>query len=119
MRHRVNNLFKFNHKDWDHRNATIRNLCTSFFMHKSMITTPKRAKALSIMVDHLVNIVNSKDEMNAIREVQKNVFTKESSIELFKNIAPKYKDRKCGLTTTTPIKYREWDGAKLVKIQLV
>lgn len=84
-----------------------------------MVTTPKRAKALSIMVDHLVNIVNSKDEMNAIREVQKNVFTKESSIELFKNIAPKYKDRKCGLTTTTPIKYREWDGAKLVKIQLV
>lgn len=119
MRHRVNTTFKFNHKDVDHRLAALRNLITSFFMHKSLITTPKRARALSIMVDKLVNVVNTKDEMNAIREVGQYVFTKESSIELFKNIAPKYKEKKCGITTTTAIKYRAGDNAKLVKIQLV
>lgn len=119
MRHRVKNTFKFNHKDTDHRLATLRNLLTSFFMHKSMITTEKRARALSIMIDKLVNVVNSKDEMNAIREVWEYVFTKESSVELFKNIAPKYKERKSGMTTITPIKYRAGDNAKLVKIQLV
>ena len=119
MRHRVKNTFKFNHKDWDHRSAVLRNLLTSFFMHKSLVTTPKRAKALSIMVDKLVNVVNSKDEMNAIREVWKYVFTKESSLELFKNIAPKYKEKKFWMTSMVPVKYRAWDNAKLVKIQLV
>ena len=119
MRHRVNNTFKFNHKDWDHRNATIRNLCTSFFMHKSMITTQKRAKALSIMVDYLVNVVNTKDEMNSIRQVMTYLYTKESSLELFKNVAPKYKGRTCGFTRITPIKYRDGDNAKLVLLELV
>ena len=119
MRHRVKNTFKFNHKDGEHRSAVLRNLATSFFMHKSLVTTQKRARALSIIVDNLVNVVNSKDEMNAIREVEKFVFTKESSIELFKNIAPKYKDKKCGLTSITPVKFRDGDNAKLVKIQLV
>ena len=119
MRHRVKQTFRFNHKDQDHANAVLRNLVTSFFMHKSMVTTEKRAKALSIIVDKLINVVNTKDEMNAIREVERYVFTKESSIELFKNIAPKYKDKKSGLTSIVPIKFRDGDNAKLVKIQLV
>lgn len=119
MRHRVNNTFKFNHKDTDHREAALRNLITSFLLHKSMVTTAKRAKALSIMIDKLVNIVNTKDEISAIREVWQYIFTKESSLELFNNIAPKYKERKSWMTTITPIKYRAWDNAKLVKIQLV
>lgn len=119
MRHRVNKVFSFNHKDDDHSKAVLRNLLTSFFIHKSLVTTEKRAKALSIMVDKLVNVVNTKDEMNAIREVMQYVFTKESSVELFTNIAPKYKDRKSWLTSITPIKYRDWDCAKLVKIELV
>lgn len=119
MRHRVKNTFNFIHKDWDHSNATVRNLVTSFCIHKSMITTQKRARALSIMIDKLVNLVNSKDKMNAIREVSKIVYTKEASIQLFENIAPKYKDKKSGLTSMVPYKYRDGDNAKLVKIQLI
>lgn len=119
MRHRVKKTFRFNHKDVDHSLAALRNLLTSFFLHKSIITTQKRAKAMSIVIDRLVNLVNTKDEMNAIREVGRFVFTKESSVELFTNIAPKYKERTSGITTITPIKYRAGDNAKLVKIQLV
>ncbi len=120
MRHRVRKHLKFNNKTFAHRDAMQRNLVTALFLHKSIKTTEKRAKSIIPLVDKLINIVNTKDEMNAIRQVMKVVYTKEASLELFKNIAPKYKEeRKSGFTRITPIKYRDWDNAKLVKLELV
>ncbi len=119
MRHKVNQQLKFNHKDKDHRKAALKNLLTSFFVHKSLIVTQKRAKAIAMFVDKLVNVVNTKDKMNAIRFVSRYLFTKESSLELFNNVAPKYTKNKSWITRVTPIKLRIWDGAKLVKIELI
>ena len=63
--------------------------------------------------------LNTKDEMNAIRYVMQYLYTKEASLELFKNIAPKYKDNKTsGFTRITAVKYRDWDSAKIVKLEL-
>jgi large subunit ribosomal protein L17 len=122
MRHRVRKNLHFKKKDVDHRNAMIRNLLTSLFTHKSLMTTEKRAEAVSPFVDTLINVVNSvvtdNDKMNAIRRVGEYLFTKDSSIELFERVAPKYKDRKSGFTRITPIKYRTGDNAKLVKLEL-
>jgi large subunit ribosomal protein L17 len=119
MRHRVRKYKKFNNKSFAHRDAMKRNLVTSFFLHKSIKTTEKKAKSIISIIDKLINVVNTKDEMNAIRQVMQTVYTKEASIELFKNIAPKYKDRKSGFTRITPIKYRDGDNAKLVILELV
>lgn len=119
MRHRVNKPAHFWGKDLEHRQAMVKNLLTSFFLHKSLITTQKKAEAIAPIIDRLVNMVNEKDEMNAIRFVSGFLYTKESSVELFKNVAPKYKERKSGMTRITPIKYRDWDNAKVVKIELV
>jgi large subunit ribosomal protein L17 len=48
------------------------------------------------------------------------LFTKESSVELFKTIAPKYKGKKTSwFTRILPIKYRDWDSAKLVLLELI
>jgi len=120
MRHRVKKYLKFNNKSFAHRDAMKRNLVTSFFLHKSIKTTEKKAKAVVPMIDKLINVVNTKDEMNAIRQVMQTVYTKEASLELFKNIAPKYKwQRTSGFTRITPIKYRDGDNAKLVILELV
>lgn len=120
MRHRVRKHLKFNNKSFAHRDAMQRNLVTSFFLHKSLKTTEKKAKSVISIIDKLINVVNTKDEMNAIRFVMKYVYTKESSLELFKNIAPKYKDKKTsGFTRMIPIKYRDWDNSKIVKLELV
>lgn len=120
MRHRVRKHLKFNNKSFQHRRAMERNLLTSFFLHKSIKTTEKKAKLVVPMIDKLINVVNTKDEMNAIRYVMGYLFTKESSLELFKNVAPKYKWTKTsGFTRITPIKYRDWDNAKLVQLELV
>lgn len=119
MRHRLKKFKHFKKKDQAHRDSMLRNLLTSFFLHKHLVTTEKKAKAISGMIDGLINVVNSKDEMNAIRHVGKYLYTQESSVELFTNVAPKYKDRTSGLSRITPIKYRDGDKAKLVKIELV
>lgn len=97
-----------------------RNLLTNLFLHKAIKTTPKKASAIVPMIDKLINVVNTKDEMNAIRYVMQYLFTKESSLELFQNVAPKFKwNRTSWFTRVTPIKYRDWDNAKLVLLELL
>ena len=118
MRHQVRKHKKFNNKDGAHRKAMLRNLATSFFMHKSLQTTEKRAKAVLPIIDKLINTVNTKEQMNAIRFVQTYLFTKDSSLELFR-IAASYKDKKSGFTRMTPVSLRDGDNAKIVKIELI
>lgn len=120
MRHRVRKNLKFNNKTFQHRKAMLRNLVTSLVTHKSIKTTEKRAKAIVPMIDKLINVVNTKDEMNAIRQVMQYLYTKESSLELFENVAPKYKGKKTsGFTRIVPFKYRDGDSAKLVQLELI
>ena len=120
MRHKVRKHLKFTRKSFQHRKAMQRNLLTSFFLHKGITTTEKKAKSIVPMIDKLINTVNSKDEMNAIRFVMQYVFTEESSKELFVHIAPKYKGKKSSwFTRIVPIKYRDGDNAKLVSLQLI
>lgn len=120
MRHNVKKHLKFNRKDFQHRKSMQRNLLTSFFLHKGIKTTEKKAKSIVPMIDKLINTANTKDEMNAIRYVMEYLFTKDASLELFKNVAPKYKGKKTsGFTRIVPIKYRDGDNAKLVLLELV
>lgn len=120
MRHKVRKHLKFNNKTFAHRNAMQRNLVTSLFTHKHITTTEKRAKSIIPIIDWLINTVNTKDEMNAIREAMSTLFTQQSSRELFQNVAPTYKGTKTsGFTRMVPVKYRDWDNAKLVHLSLV
>jgi len=118
MRHRVKKV-KFHTKDKDHRSAVLRNLLTSFFTHKAITTTEKQARAIVGEIDRLINVANGDNKMNAIREVLSVLFTKAASVELFDNVAPKFKDQTSGFTRITAIKYRDGDAAKVVKLELV
>lgn len=118
MRHRVKRHLKLNHKPGAHTDSVIRNLLTSFFLHKSLVTTHKRAKAISGKIDRLIVDVKKKDTKNAIREAMSILYTEASSKELF-SVAEKSGERNSGFTRITPIKYRDGDSAKLVQIELV
>lgn len=119
MRHRAKRLITLSGKSFTERNAIMRNLLTSFCLHKSLQTTQKKAKMLAPMIEKLINVVNTKDELNAIRAVMQLVYTEAASRELFTNIAPRFKERKSGMTRITSIKYRAGDSATLVKLELV
>ncbi len=119
MRHRVKKFKNFKKKDLDHRNAMLRNLLTSFFTHKAMMTTEKQARAIVGEIDRLINVANTAREGLAIREIASILFTKQAGIELMTQVAPKFKGLTSGFTRITPIKYRDGDSAKVVKIELV
>lgn len=119
MRHRVNKFKNFKKKDVDHRSAMLRNLLTSFFTHKGITTTEKQAKAIIGEIDRLVNVANTKEHGAAVREIASILYTKQAGIELLQNVAPKFKGVSSGFTRITPIKYRDGDSAKVVKLELV
>lgn len=119
MRHRVKKYGHFKKKDQAHRSAMLRNLVTSFFLHKSLITTEKRALAVVGEIDRLILVANSENKLNAIRDIGAFLFTKESAVELFEHVAPKFKGKTPGFSRITPIKYRTGDNAKLVKLELL
>ncbi len=84
-----------------------------------MMTTEKQAKAIVGEIDRLINVANSKEEGQAIREIASILFTKQAGIELMKTVAPKFKGLTSGFTRITAIKYRDGDSAKVVKLELV
>ena len=118
MRHRVKRHLKLNHKPGAHTDSVVRNLLTSFFVHKSLVTTQKRAKVISGRIDRLINTAKQKDARNAIRQAMSVLYTETSSRELF-SVAEKSGERNSGFTRITPLKYRDGDSAKLVQIELV
>lgn len=119
MRHRVKKHLHLNGKDSSHRKAVIRNLLTGLFTHKSLQTTEKRALAIEPLAHRLIEVAKGPHtEYNKIRIVSAELFTKEASVSLLA-LAQKYSEMKGGYTRIIPIKYRDGDAAKLVKIELV
>ena len=119
MRHRVKKHTRLSGKAGAHTTATLRNLLTSFFVHKAIMTTAKRAKMIAPEVDRLIGMAKSTDPMNAIRTAMQVLYTEEASRALFEHVVPRYADRSSGFTRVTAIKLRDGDSAKLVRIELV
>lgn len=119
MRHRVKKHLHLNGKDKAHRKSVVRSLLTGLFENKSIVTTQKRALAITPVAEKLIEVAKGDTtEYNKIRYITPEVFTENASravLEVSKN----YADRKGGYTRITPLKYRDGDSALLVKIELV
>lgn len=119
MRHRVKKHLHLSGKDKAHRKSIVRSLVSGLFENKSIVTTEKRALAITPVVHNLIEIAKSEHaEYNKIRLIAPEVFTEAASRAVLA-LAPAYKDRKGGYTRITPIKYRDGDAALLVKLELV
>ncbi len=119
MRHRVKKHLHLSGMDKAQRKSAVRNLLTGLFTHQSIQTTEKRALAIEPIAHRLIEVANSDhSEYNKIRMIGSIFFTKDASVSLL-TLATKYKDQNGGYTRITPIKFRDGDGAKLVRIELV
>lgn len=119
MRHRVKKHLHLNGKDKAHRKSVIRSLLTGLFENKSIVTTQKRALALSPVAEKLIEVAKSDaTEYNKIRYITPEVFTENASRAILE-VSKNYTDRKGGYTRITPLKHRDGDAALLVKIELV
>jgi len=115
MRHR--NSKAILNRPADHREAMVRNLLTSLFLHGKVKTTDARAKALASAAEKLITKVRGKDDMNAIREAMRVLTTKEASQKLIK-YASEAKVTS-GYTRNTRVGYRAGDNALLVMVELI
>ena len=119
MRHRVKKHLHLNGKDKAHRKSVVRSLVWAFFENGSIVTTNKRALAITPTIEKLIEVAKGPTtDYNKIRYIAPEVHTEESSRAVMA-VAPKYVDRKGWYTRIIPIKYRDGDGALLVKIELV
>ena len=119
MRHRVKKHLHFNWKDQAQRKSVVRNLISWLFEHKSIITTEKRALAITPVAEKLIEVAKGTATVyNKIRYIAPEVFTEAASRAILE-VAKNYVDRKGWYTRITPIKYRDGDAALLVKIELV
>ena len=111
---------KFNHlgRTKSHRDAMLANMTISLIMHKRIVTTLAKAKALRIYAEPLINRAKT-DDTNSRRVVFRYLQNKEAVTELFQNISQKIADRPGGYTRILKLGNRLGDNAKMCFIELV
>ena len=119
---------KFNHlgRKSAHRNAMLSNMASSLILHKRIITTTAKAKALRVYVEPL--ITKAKPENNTTTEqgasnrrvVFSYLHNKFAVTELFREVGPKVASRPGGYTRIIRMpENRLGDAAEMAMMELV
>ncbi|MBR3453317.1 MAG: 50S ribosomal protein L17 [Muribaculaceae bacterium] len=111
---------KFNHlsRKSAHRDAMLANMTISLIMHKRIITTLAKAKALRMYAEPIIN--RAKDDTTTSRRIVfKYLQNKEAVKELYSTVAAKIADRPGGYTRILKLGNRLGDNAKTCFIELV
>ena len=105
------------------RKALIRDLATQLIMHEKIETTLIKAKEIRRTVEKLITFAK-KGDLNSARIAEKTV--RELKIDnqyamqkLFKELGPKYADRKGGYTRIYKVGPRRGDASPMAIIELV
>jgi large subunit ribosomal protein L17 len=121
MRHgdKINNLGRKK----AHRVALLRNLATELIMHKRIVTTLAKAKALRAFVEPLITKTKKNSSevqiMNQHRMVFSALNNKFAVKELFTVVGPKVTDRPGGYTRIIKLGTRPGDASEMAMIELV
>ena len=116
MRHRVKGRkLKRTHS---HRNALLKNLAASLFLHKRIETTLAKAKELRSFAEPLITRAR-KGSLHDQRIVMSVLRNKEAAKELFRSIVPQVGERKGGYTRVVRTGVRLGDAAQMAIIELV
>ncbi len=110
----------FNHlgRTSSHRDAMLSNMASSLILHKRIVTTVAKAKALRSYIEPL--ITKSKvDSTHSRRVVFSYLQNKQSVTELFREVAVKVGHRPGGYTRILKTGNRPGDNAEMAIIELV
>ena len=111
---------KFNHlsRKKGHRDAMMANMTISLIMHKRIVTTLAKAKALRVYAEPIINRAKT-DDTASRRVVFSYLQNKQAVSILFNEIAQKIADRPGGYTRILKMGNRLGDNAKTCFIELV
>ncbi|WP_153799258.1 50S ribosomal protein L17 [Foetidibacter luteolus] len=121
MRHgdKINNLGRTK----AHRDALLSNLASQLIVHKRIVTTLAKAKALRTYVEPLVTKTKKNASQTEIMHQHRVVFSylqdKEAVKELFTVVGPKIASRPGGYTRIIKLGIRPGDNAEKALIELV
>lgn len=99
------------------REALLKSLATSLFLHEKIKTTEAKAKELRISAEKF--ITRAKDGSISNRRVIGKILSPRVTKKLVDEIAPRYLKRNGGYTRIIRLGLRPSDGAKIVIIELV
>lgn len=99
------------------RQALLKSLATSLFLHGKIKTTEAKAKELRSLAERF--ITRAKNSGMASKRVVAQTLSPEVVKKLFNEIAPQYGSRQGGYTRITRLGARKTDGAKMAIIELV
>jgi large subunit ribosomal protein L17 len=105
-------------RTYSHKKATLANLASAIFEHKSIMTTTAKAKEARSTVERLITFAK-KGDLAARREVLRTIHDKDLVKQLFADIAPKYADRNGGYTRIIKLGNRAGDNASMSIFELV
>ncbi|MBI5413087.1 50S ribosomal protein L17 [Candidatus Peregrinibacteria bacterium] len=103
----------------EHRVSLLRNLISSLVLNGKIRTTENRAKALAARFGRLMNLVQRKNTVEAIRLLPRYVNVAAAQKKLLDEVKKKYEKRTSGFTRITRIGLRKGDCARLVQIELI
>lgn len=116
MRHRKKGRY-FN-RTAEHRNAMLRNMAASLFLHGRLETTTAKAKELRRFAEPLITKAKRGD-LHARRLVARKIQDEAALAKLFGEIGPRYLERPGGYTRVRHLGHRPGDAAEMAIIELV
>ena len=117
MKHRI--AGKKLHRTFNERKALLRSQARSMFTYGAIQTTEAKVKAIIPTVEKLANIIITKEELTAKRELFKVLQDQTWVNRVVANFKAVFGDQKSNFTTTQKIKRRYGDDALIVKLSFV
>jgi len=117
MKHRI--AGKKLGRNFNERKALLKSLTRSMFTHGAIETTEAKVKAVLPMVEKLANIIITKEELTAKRELFKVLQDQHWVNRVVANFKSVFGDQKSNFTTIQKIKRRYGDDALIVKFSFV
>ena len=117
MKHRI--AGKKLHRNFDEKRALLRSLTRAMFTHGAIETTDAKVKAVIPMVEKLANIIMTKEELTAKRELFKVLQDQHWVNRVVANFKSVFGDQKSNFTSIQKIKRRYGDDALIVKYSFV
>ena len=117
MKHRISG--KKLGRNFNERRALLKSLTKAMFTHGAIETTDAKVKAVTSTIEKLANIIISKDELTAKRELFKTLQDQHWVNRVVANFKSVFGDQTSNFTTTQKIKRRYGDDALIVRLSFV
>ena len=101
----------------DQRKALLKGLASTLILNEKIRTTEAKAKEVRPLVEKFITQAQKRDLSS--RRLLARFFSPKIVTKLFKEIGPRYRERKGGYTRIIKLGPRKTDGARMAIIELI